>query len=73
MHVGGVFLHFMVLSRGACIHAWGALCHLICPLLFSDGVEPFCLTSRSRNFGAFCLCCVEPLPFPYGTGKCSLK
>jgi hypothetical protein len=33
---------------------------------FADGVEPFCLTSRSQQFGALFLSCVEPLLLPQG-------
>jgi hypothetical protein len=31
---------------------------------FADGVEPFCLPSRTRCCELFCFDCVESLPLP---------
>jgi hypothetical protein len=45
-----------ICSGGAWIHAGGALCvawHCFVLCSFADGVEPFCLTMRSRHFEHF--------------------
>jgi hypothetical protein len=55
------------LFRGACIHAWGAICCLIYALCFAllpMVSSPFACPWGVFNFGAFCLGCVELLPLP---------
>jgi hypothetical protein len=59
---GTCVLHAFVQGVHSCFGS--SLCHLDLhyALLFCRWCRAFCLTLRSRQFGAFCLGCVESLP-----------